>query len=249
MNPFRTTVLAWALGLVFSSLLPGLAGDIYAQRVSTAGAVQWGTGGLAVCTAAGEQSRPHLVSDRHGGAIIAWRDVRSGVGDVYAQRVDDGGAVQWTAGGVALCLAAGDQNSVMIAGDLAGGAIASWQDTRSGVEEDLYAQRIAPDGQLGGVAVSTPEQVLSDLALSPVWPNPANGGAMVVQFALPSGQAATLELYDLVGRRLAAREVGSLGAGRHAVTLDPGGRLASGRYLISLRQGAEQRVARMTVLR
>jgi hypothetical protein len=224
-------------------------GDIYVQQVSAAGVVRWAAGGLAVCTAAGEQGKPSIVGDHHGGAIVAWRDVRNGTGDVYAQRVDDAGALQWADGGVAMCLAAGDQNSVMIAGDLAGGAIASWQDTRSGVEEDVYAQRITPDGQLGGVAVSAPEQLSSNLVLSPVWPNPASGGAVVVQFALPSGLAATLELYDLAGHRLATREVGSLGAGRHAVTFDPGCRMASGRYLVSLQQGDERRVARLTVLR
>src|SRR5262249_38553660 len=44
--------------------------------------------------------------------------------------------------------------------------------------------------------------------------NPARGGRMLVHFALPDDEPAVLELFDLAGRRIAGRAVGSLGAGR-----------------------------------
>src|SRR5262249_51458747 len=43
-------------------------GDIYAQRVNAAGAPQWTSDGVALCTAANNQQSPTIVSDGAGGA-------------------------------------------------------------------------------------------------------------------------------------------------------------------------------------
>lgn len=50
------------------------------------------------------------------------------------------------------------------------------------------------------------------------------------------------------GGRRAARDVGSLGAGRHAVEFVPAHRLAPGIYLVRLTQGDGSRIARVAVL-
>jgi hypothetical protein len=68
--------------------------DIYAQRVSASGVPQWTADGVAVCTAAGLQSDPAIVSDGGSGAIVAWHDHRSGTTfDVYAQNVNADGTL------------------------------------------------------------------------------------------------------------------------------------------------------------
>jgi len=120
--------------------------DIYAQRVNASGAVQWTANGVALCTAAGGQVAPTITSDGAGGAILTWDDNRSGNVHIYAQRVNGSGAVQWTADGVALCTAARDQYVAGITSDGAGGAIVTWQDTRSGSYVDIYAQRVNASG-------------------------------------------------------------------------------------------------------
>ena len=62
--------------------------DIYAQRISANGAVQWPADGEAICTAADNQTYPTIESDGAGGAIITWMDLRSGTNlDIYAQRI------------------------------------------------------------------------------------------------------------------------------------------------------------------
>jgi outer membrane protein assembly factor BamB len=136
--------------------------DIYAQRVSASGAVQWAANGVALCTAAWNQLVPTIVSDGAGGAIVTWQDCRSGIDnfDIYAQRVNALGLVQWAANGVALCTAAGDQNSPTVVSDGAGGAIVTWEDYRTGGgHEDIYAQRISAWGDVrwtaDGVALCT----------------------------------------------------------------------------------------------
>jgi hypothetical protein len=67
---------------------------IYVQRTDSGGRPQWSTGGMPVCTVAGAvgaHQYPALAGDGSGGAIVAWRDMRSSnvafVGDIYAQRI------------------------------------------------------------------------------------------------------------------------------------------------------------------
>jgi len=121
--------------------------DIYAQRVTAAGVAQWTLNGVALCTAAQYQYSPTIASDGSGGAIVTWYDTRNGVNvDVYAQRVNNDGAPQWTTDGMPLSTAAGDQYVPVIVADGSGGAIVAWYDSRSGVN-DIYAQRV--DGRYG----------------------------------------------------------------------------------------------------
>jgi hypothetical protein len=85
-------------------------------------------------------------------------------------------------------------------------------------------------------------------ALEGVRPNPAFGGRLLVHFALPNGAPATLELLDVAGRRVRERAVGAMGAGRHVVDLSGSERLKPGLYFLRLTQGANQRVARATLM-
>ena len=68
--------------------------DIYAQRLTSDGTIAagWASGGIAVCSAAGDQSYPILASDGAGGALVAWQDWRVD-GDVYAQHVGFNGSL------------------------------------------------------------------------------------------------------------------------------------------------------------
>ena len=86
-------------------------------------------------------------------------------------------------------------------------------------------------------------------ALEGVRPNPSRGEGLTVAFTLPTAASARLELLDVSGRRVAEREVGSLGAGPHALDLSEGRRLTPGLYLLRLTQGTNTRVTRVAVLK
>jgi len=137
----------------------GSSADIYAQRMNAAGVPQWTEYGAAICTAAYDQGYPAIASDGSGGAIITWMDYRSGSAfDVYAQRVNTSGVPEWTADGVAICTAVGDQNAPAIVSDGSGGAIITWMDLR-GSDYDMYVQRVntsgLPQWTADGVAICT----------------------------------------------------------------------------------------------
>src|SRR3990172_8080162 len=72
-----------------------------------------------ICTASGQQSSLQIVSDGAGGAIITWHDLRSGSSnsDIYAQRIDADGNVQWAKDGIPVCTEVNAQNSPCIAMD------------------------------------------------------------------------------------------------------------------------------------
>ncbi len=108
----------------------------------------WLANGTPLCTAAQDQARFAIVSDGAGGAIVAWDDYRSGTQyDIYCQRITGSGTALWTANGVALCSASGDQLNPTIVSDGAGGAIVAWRDMRNGInQDDVYVRRIDASG-------------------------------------------------------------------------------------------------------
>jgi hypothetical protein len=125
--------------------------DVYAQHVLATGMTdsRWPANGRALCTAAGDQRNPTIVSDGHGGGLVAWMDLRRPRDpDVYAQRVLASGAVdpKWPADGLAVCSAPGRQDAPVLVSDGAGGAIAAWIDARSSY--DLYTQHVLVNGAL-----------------------------------------------------------------------------------------------------
>ena len=79
----------------------------------------------AICAAVQHQYTPQIVSDGAGGAIITWKDLRTGANyDIYAQRINSSGVTQWSVvGGVPICVYSGYQNNPKLAGDGSGGAL------------------------------------------------------------------------------------------------------------------------------
>lgn len=130
---------------------PNSQWDIYAQRIDSHGQAVW-TAPVAICTTAGAQDKPQIVSDQQGGAVIAWQDARSGTSgtlsdmDIYGQRITGAGQIMWNVNGVAISTAAEWQLNMVMAPDGLGGAIIAWDDGRSG-NSQIYAQRVNQNGQ------------------------------------------------------------------------------------------------------
>jgi len=124
---------------------PGGSGYIHAQRMNSSGVAQWTTNGIVVCPASGNQASQNICTDGSGGAIIAWASYTSPppAWDIYVQRINAAGTVQWAASGVPVCTASGSQNWPSICPDGSGGAIITWQDQR-GSDWDIYPSLILP---------------------------------------------------------------------------------------------------------
>ena len=79
-------------------------------------------------------------------------------------------------------------------------------------------------------------------------PNPFSG-ATEIRFALPEAQEVTLEVYDLLGRRVALlADAEPMTASSHGVAFDSGA-LSSGTYLVVLRTPTHSEARQITVVR
>ena len=120
--------------------------DIYAQRVNANGVAQWTVNGVVICNAAFNQTFHAIVPDGAGGAIVTWQDFRSGTTyDLYAQRINAAGSVQWGGNGVVVSTSSGNQTIPAMIVDGAGGVIITWQDDRLG-NSDILTQRVNSSG-------------------------------------------------------------------------------------------------------
>ncbi len=85
-------------------------------------------------------------------------------------------------------------------------------------------------------------------ALDGARPNPSLGRELRVSFSLRSGEPASLELYDITGRRVLGAQVGGRGPGRQSISLARGQRIDAGMYWLRLSQGRDRASARVVVV-
>jgi len=162
--------------------------DIYAQRINSSGIAQWIPNGTIICTASNYQTNPQICSDGVGGAIITWEDYRSGSNrDIYAQRINSSGNVQWTPNGTAICTANENQEYAKICSDGAGGTIITWHDFRSSSSWDIYAQRINSSGNVQWTPNGTTISIASNDQYAPEICSDGVGGAIITWLDYRSG--------------------------------------------------------------
>jgi hypothetical protein len=155
---------------------------IYAQRVGPGGDALWPIDGVVLCTFTHNSTQPQLASDGSGGAVVTWLDHRAGGGaaDIRAQRVGADGSALWVADGEKICPDINSPGAPQITSHGSGGAIIAWGDFRSGVDTDLYAQRVDSGGNVlwdtGGLTVCAAADTQAEPQLAP----DGSGGAIIV---------------------------------------------------------------------
>ncbi len=180
LDPVAVSDGAGGAIVVWQDLRDDAQGDVYAQRVDANGTPRWLADGIALCSVTGQQLNIALATDQAGGAIVAWEDYRIGPSnDVFAQRVDSSGVVQWAADGLPVCDAPSYQSLPAVVTDQAQGALVAWQDLREAPAVAIYAQRLDAGGATQwdslGVRLHTP----ADDATNPRAIPDGAGGAIV----------------------------------------------------------------------
>jgi hypothetical protein len=104
---------------------------------------------IPVVKEVGNQINHVVVSANNGSAIFVWQDNRAGNYNIYAQRIDNSGHMQWLDHEKGKIVVSGPSNKINLSAvsDNDGGAIISWQDDRMG-NQDIYAQWINDDGDI-----------------------------------------------------------------------------------------------------
>ncbi len=130
---------------------------VYAQRITADGVVQWTPNGIAITSERYGQYGPDIVPDGNGNFYIAWRDDRSGVGQIYCQKLDGNGNALWTSNGIAVCPTSYWQDRHCTVTDGSGGVILVWEDERNSILNSfIYAQRLDGAGNKRWTASGVP---------------------------------------------------------------------------------------------
>ena len=127
--------------------------DVYCQRVDSNGICMWDSNGVFINTIADTSQEwttlyPQICSDGRSGGIITWKDYRSNNNwDIYCQRIDSLGVLQWTVTGLPVCVNPEQQRwGPVICEDSRNGGIIAWGDKR--YYASVFAQRV---GDVAGV--------------------------------------------------------------------------------------------------
>lgn len=188
--------------------------SLYAQRLDRRGLLKWTpSGALVVFGGGGGAWEAQAVSDGSGGAIIVWTYNYNGQMDIYAQKINANGVVQWAEGGVAVSVATGAQTIPQIVSDGSGGAIIAWQDTRNG-NADIYAQRINAGGVAQWTANGASVAVLAGEQTFPAMVADGSGGAIIAWLDTRNGNS------DIYAQRINASGAGQWTYNGNAVCTD-----------------------------
>ncbi|HEU4940716.1 MAG TPA: FlgD immunoglobulin-like domain containing protein [Candidatus Eisenbacteria bacterium] len=189
--------------------------NLHAQHILATGVADpaWPVNGRVLAPSRSSQTSAAIVSDRAGGAVVAWQD---DFDDIVAQHVLASGALDpaYPESGRVVVDLPSQQSSPALVATGGGGAIAAWSDSRNGVDADVFAMQVLEAGPTGVADPPAPE-----FAFRHPGPNPARR-TTTLRFSLRREADVTLSIYDAGGRRVRELVSGAQPAGDHAIGWD-----------------------------
>ncbi len=147
--------------------------NIFAHKIDQDGQLLWGSEGAVVTDLPGRQEDPVAITDGNGGIFVAWVDYRfDEQGDIFFQHLDSNGETLLNDNGIALAQVEGKQITINMCTDSLGGVFVTWQDKRSGIDDDIY-----------GTHVSAEHDVVSPGTGLPIVVEGGNQNAKTIEYA------------------------------------------------------------------
>lgn len=229
--------------------------DLWGQRLDSQGLPHWNPAGVPISEAENDQDLPALVVGATGDSYIIWQDARRGPClDIFGQKVDADGIVQWLPDGVWVAVFDNLQLEPRIALGGPEEFYAAWIDHRTD-DEAVYLLPIGSTGS--GVSedcsyLSGVPEVMGPALLRQNHPNPFNP-LTSISFELPQAMMVRLSVFDTQGRIVDILINGQMPVGPHEVVWngrDAVGRNSpSGTYLYRLQVQGNTLTRKMTLLR
>ena len=143
--------------------------DLYIQRINADGTMMWQQDGVPVFPSESLQSNPILVADGLGGFYVVWWDViGADTWSIMVHRLSHDAKPLWDTPR-RITPEEGMQGEPRVVADGKGGLIIVWQIYENFINDQLYAQRISPDGkklwQDAGVSVCTAEGIQKNASI------------------------------------------------------------------------------------
>ena len=220
------TIIAW------NDLRNFGGSEIYAQRINGNGITQWTGNGFYVSE--GDSKSAALISDGKGGAIVAYESYNNSTSDIYATHIDNSPKIVWTS---VISNADWSQKIPILVSDNSGGAILTWEDYRTNVNIDIYAQHLKADGELGN-STFTGIKDFSESAIS-VYPNPVVKDLFIDVTSIVSEEPVEVTLFDLTGRKLKTT------SGKGIIRMEMNGYKASA-YILKIIDGEQVTIKKIT---
>jgi len=224
------------------------SGAVYAQKMDIQGHTYWPSPGsllgavmMDYPTNWGVEWRnfSYLTPYFYGVCNFIWTEMGGGL--LQVQLMDSRGERKFRDGGITLTYIRGIQimTEKYVVPDGEGGLTSVWRLTTN----DVYAKHMNPDGTLGG-PMYTPTS-LKPPAVTPQIQGKYSDG---IEYTLPQPGEVEIELFDLLGRRVAVIFQGYQHAGSHTARFNLE-ELTSGIYLLRLKAPGGQATAKIIILR
>jgi hypothetical protein len=232
--------------VVWGDSRSGSTADIYGARVSVVGSVL-DASGIAVSTAAGNQSSPDLAFDGTD-FLVVWQDSRSGSGsDIYGAHVSPGGIVI-DAGGIAVSTADYDQMNPCVTSSPMEEVLISYQSFTTGEYNSYRIWGNMWEDDAGVDDKGSP----ADLRACQSYPNPFSSDC-TIQYDIARSGRVTLKVFDVRGSLVSTLVDGWLEPGAYSNlwdgNTDNGAPLPPGVYFYSIKAGDFAATRKLLLLR
>lgn len=147
--PISCTSLSGSAAVVYKDFINDKMGELYAQRVSGKGELQWGEGGIRLTDHQGESLDPSVTSDSYGNIFLVYiyRDYSTPANYlVYLQKLTPSGKTLFRENGILIQKSLSIKSKPQIAADDRGGAYVFWIESNEG-KARIYSQHIDSDGK------------------------------------------------------------------------------------------------------
>jgi hypothetical protein len=182
--------------------------------------------------------RPYSANAPDGGLVVF--NYQEGT---YVQKIALDGSIVWPEP-VQMLSSTLDVVNQTPASDLNGGVLLAFWKTLGGI----YVQHSGRDGNLGVLTSISDERLIpSGLSLHQNYPNPFNSQT-TIEFSVRTPAHVLIQVYNLLGQRVADVVDAPLDAGSYRVLFDAS-ELASGIYLCTMSGGGSRHVRKMSLLR
>lgn len=212
-NPQSTSLIDWDLladrfghcVLTFTDTRAGGDLDVYAYRVTPAGAQAWGANGVTLSNNPDFDGNPRVCEAGDGDFVFVWSN--STTRTIQMQRLDLAGAPRFPGDGIAIPGDTGQSPAwarPVAASPLDGSVVVSWvRATSFSAAKHLHAQKFDALGQPlwnGGVRLPVFDQVSLPIAFDPRIASDGQGGAVFAwHFAVGSAFSARVQRVNAAG--------------------------------------------------
>ena len=182
--------------------------SLHAQRINNNANKLWGSSNITVQSGLGTTLNQSITKNEDGDLLVVWQLGLTGIPnsmDIYAQKINSNGVVQWSSNGLPVCLTTAlNILGPKIISDQKGGAFISWNDNRNELSKpDIYAQRISSNGTplwaTNGIPICTKAGIQGTKHIF----SDNNGGAIIFW---EDNQESTYSIYgqriDSIGNKL-----------------------------------------------